>query len=303
MEKLTQAAQTDQAPLYDWVQTHALPVGPRQVAAVSHFVEKIQDFRRWYETNPGQLPDLIRYIVESIGYVDYLQSSGIPNPEDRMEVVYELVNLAAEEQADLGAFLTKISLASDWDDQEEKVDEVTLMTLHHAKGLEYPTVFIAGLEEGILPHFRSQEPQEIEEERRLLYVGITRGRENVILSSAQSRYIQGESRSTVTSRFLRELPTELIKQTGYRNIPGPSALPASSPLATSHSSASPTAKPANSTAAYQIGEWVMHPQWGKGQIITIDGTADSAVLNIVFSGMPKKFMAKYAPLRKLQTSS
>ena len=294
LDKLMAQANAANLSIYQLVQTQSLDVGPRQRVALASFFEMIDQLSVQYQTDSSErIGNLIRTILEQSGYREYLLSGAVPNGEDKLESILELVNLSNEEDVELGEFLSKLSLSSDWDEADpDPQGQITLMTLHHAKGLEFKVVFLAGLEEGILPHFRSKTDDEIEEERRLCYVGITRGREAVILSGAQSRLFQGDLKVCTASRFLRELPPELVTQAGIKRSP-------SFPITTSLTSPSPTSE-TRASATYEVGEWVGHGQWGKGQILSIDGSGESAVLHISFSGMTKKLMAKYAPIRKLK---
>jgi len=299
LDRLSSLSAAEGKSIYTLFQESRLPVGPRQIAAISEFFSLIDRLNTLFsETQADKIGTLIKEIIIQSGYEAYLLSGAIPNGADRLETVMELVNIAHEEELELGEFLTRLSLASDWDEKKENSESViTLMTVHHAKGLEFKTVFLAGLEEGILPHFRSQTDEEIEEERRLCYVGITRGRDHVILTSAQSRLFQGDLRRSAPSRFLRELPPTLIHHVGGR--PAPTVIPRFEASATQLAAA----QPATPAISYEVGAWVSHPQWGKGQILQVDGAAENAVLHISFSGMSKKLMAKYAPIRLLNTNT
>jgi DNA helicase-2/ATP-dependent DNA helicase PcrA len=293
LDKLFEQSSTTGQSIYTLVQTGAVSVGTRQATILRDFFALIDALTQTYErSTQDRIGTLIKEILTSSGYETYLLSGAVPNGAERLETVMELINLSHEEEVDLGEFLSRLSLASDWDEQEGASSAVTLMTVHHAKGLEFRTVFLAGLEEGILPHFRSQTEDEIEEERRLCYVGITRGKDQVVLTGAQSRLFQGDLRRCTPSRFLRELPSHLIQHSGAKSV-GPAAAPP-----TFHVAAS-AAQPTKSIVEYAPGDWVSHPQWGKGQIMTVDGAGENAVLQILFSGSTKKLMAKYAPIRKL----
>ncbi len=295
IEKLMILSTQTAKSIYGLWQSDALPVGPRQSAAIGSLFEKIDSWgARFSVLQSEKIGTLIRMILEESGYQAYLASGAIPNGQDRIESIMELITLSNEEDVELGEFLSKLSLSSDWDQAEpDTAGQLTLMTLHHAKGLEFNVVFLAGMEEGLLPHFRSKTDDEIEEERRLCYVGITRGRQRVILTGAQSRLFQGELRTSISSRFLRELPPELIDQLGLK------ILQPRTVAGVSTGGPKPAQAPARGLTSYSVGEWVTHGQWGKGQILSMDGTGENAVLHISFSGMVKKLMAKYAPIRKL----
>ena len=166
------------------------------------------------------LVDLFDLVVESTGYKQYL--SGLVDGEERWENVLELRTVAQEYRdlkppEGLAAFLEGVALVSDVDGLEESVDAVTLITLHQAKGLEFPVVFIVGMEDGILPHFKSiDDPEQLEEERRLCYVGITRAKKRVYLVRAFRRSLMGSSTPRQPSRFLKDIPPHLISSGGLR---------------------------------------------------------------------------------------
>jgi DNA helicase-2/ATP-dependent DNA helicase PcrA len=154
---------------------------------------------------------LLEAIVERTGYLDALEAEHTIEAAGRIENVEELIG-AAREVDDLDTFLEEVSLVADADEVDGDQTKVTLMTLHTAKGLEYPVVFIVGMEEGVFPHLRTLgEPDELEEERRLAYVGITRARERLYLSYAWCRSLWGQTQYNPPSRFLKEIPDSLIR--------------------------------------------------------------------------------------------
>ena len=174
--------------------------------------------------SPGDsatLPELIRFIIDRTGYIKALETEGTPEAFSRIENLKELANAAhdAEERGEtLAEFLDHAALASDTD-QFDPNARVTLMTLHAAKGLEFPLVFLAGLEEGLFPHSRTlSSPDELEEERRLCYVGMTRAMDSLVLSRAhyRRRYGYDAPEPTIPSRFLEEVPTHLVENLGGR---------------------------------------------------------------------------------------
>ena len=235
--------------------------------------------------------ELIEQVLDDTGYLDFIESE-----EERINNVSDLVNLAGEfdvedEETTLESFLDWIALATDFDRFDQEKDKITLMTLHTAKGLEFPFVFITGLEEGLLPHFRSTgEIQQLEEERRLLYVGITRAMEKIYLSSASSRKYFGKNQPSIPSRFIKELPNELVDwksyDDGYQD------------------------KLYRSDLAYQIedeyqedfiehdstevcfklkkGQGVEHNTFGKGVVLKVEGEGDKAKVTVLFKGVGRK---------------
>ena len=182
---------------------------------------KLQDFQNLIlklkeAQSRYSLEEYIGLVIEKSGYLSELQSSNNPDDETRIENLQELVNVASEFEPEeientLGEFLAQIALVSDTDNIENISDNVTLMTLHSAKGLEFPYVFLAGLEEGIFPHSRTFESQsELEEERRLMYVGVTRAEEELFLTYAKRRLLWGDYKYNPPSRFLEEIPHSLL---------------------------------------------------------------------------------------------
>lgn len=163
-----------------------------------------------------KVSDLIKQTLSKTGYTKALELENTVEAENRIANLDEFLTVAIEfedESADNGLsdFLEGITLSSDIDNADEEVDSVTLMTLHSAKGLEFPVVFLVGMEEGIFPGYQSmQEPKELEEERRLCYVGVTRAKENLFLTCAKQRTVFGSTSCNMTSRFLNEIPAELL---------------------------------------------------------------------------------------------
>lgn len=193
----------------------------RAEAALDRFVSLVETLQR--EAPDARTPDLLQRILDETAYVRELEKEGADIAQDRAANLDELLNAAAQHDAAFpGAgpvgFLAEIALASDTDDLGQ-ADRVQLMTLHSAKGLEFDTVFVAGLEEDLLPHANSRdEPEALEEERRLCYVGMTRARRRLTLSHARRRFVMGTERVTLPSRFLSELPEDGVERTGGRRL-------------------------------------------------------------------------------------
>ncbi len=182
---------------------------------------KFKEFKSLIEnlksvSNTYKLPEYLGLVLEQTGYIRMLQSEGTPEDEARIENLQELINVASDFEPEdlsnvLGEFLSQVALVSDIDGMDVIANNVTLMTLHSAKGLEFPVVFLAGLEEGTFPHIRTFEsPSELEEERRLMYVGVTRAEQELYLSSAKRRQCWGEYKYYNPSRFLEEIPSDLL---------------------------------------------------------------------------------------------
>jgi DNA helicase-2/ATP-dependent DNA helicase PcrA len=273
--------------------------------------------------------DLLQAALEDSGYLGELEAEGSVESAGRVENLGELVG-SAREFTRLDEFLEQVALVADTDDLDDD-DRVVLMTLHSAKGLEFPVVFLIGMEEGVFPHSRAlTEPVELEEERRLAYVGITRAQQKLFMSNAWSRQLFGSTNYNPPSRFLDEIPAELIEQTGavtgrssygrqsYRqrddwSAPGPyrradrlterndehrervveAALTARSRAA--------EPKPSNAhSIGLRVGDDVEHPSFGEGVIIDIRGVDDKAEATIRFRDAGTKHLSlAWAPLKKL----
>jgi DNA helicase-2/ATP-dependent DNA helicase PcrA len=241
------------------------------------------------------LSGLLDEILEHTRYREYVLDK--EGGEERWENVMELKSVASDydeldpEEA-LAAFLEKVSLVSDIDELDEKADAVTLITLHQAKGLEFPAVFIVGLEEGILPHRRSfDDPAEMEEERRLCYVGVTRAKKRLHLLRSYRRSLFGGSTSNPPSRFLQDISPHLISPRGlWEESP--------TPVASAYSQPSPWPF---STLTLKVGDHVRHPKFGHGIVMNCHPTRDDQELTVAFeeAGV-KKLLASLAPLEKIE---
>ncbi len=235
--------------------------------------------------------DLINHVLYKTKYLEMLE-----NEEERKENIGEILNLAAEfksvrEDGSLNDFLDSVSLASDLDNYNEDSDQVTLMTLHSAKGLEFPNVFIAGLEENLLPHFNSMINGQVEEERRLFYVGLTRAKENLYLASANRRMVFGKQQGTITSRFISELPNDLINwqnfDFSYEDIEY-------DPEQTPRKFKTKTTTPQANTGLYKLGQKVKHSSFGEGFIKKVEGSGDETKVTVFFPSVgDKKIIASY----------
>jgi DNA helicase-2/ATP-dependent DNA helicase PcrA len=253
------------------------------------------------ESHELNLSGLVNEILERTRYREYIL--GKEDGEERWENVMELRSVAAEydelnrEEA-LTAFLEKVSLVSDVDELDEKADAVTLITLHQAKGLEFPAVFIVGLEEGILPHRRSfDDPEQMEEERRLCYVGITRAKKRLYLLRSYRRALFGGSTANPPSRFLRDISPHLISPRGLWEE-SPAFVAGDEFRRDFH----PSARPADA-ATLKVGDHVHHSKFGPGIVMNCLLTRDDQELTVVFEGAGvKKLLASLAPLEKIEKS-
>lgn len=207
--------------------------------------------------------DFIELVINRSGYIDYLDDGSI-SASERVENVRELLSVAKEyNNLSLEEFLTEISLISDLDNLRDSSGAVTLMTLHAAKGLEFDTVFITGLEEGIFPHSRTFfEPGELEEERRLCYVGMTRAKQRLYMLSANARLLYGNTQHNVASRFLAEIPTDLANHTG--------AAPSYTNFGIENQLEDTESEPFEDIPRLSIGDEVSHTSFGKGKVSSVD---------------------------------
>ncbi len=296
-------------------------IATRSVAAIGLFTRLLESLRVVYESGSG-VAGLLEAVVEQSGYLKELRASADPQDETRVENLAELVEVAREfdeerietgEVASLEDFLERVSLVADADEIPDGDASgpgsdggvVTLMTLHTAKGLEFPVVFLTGMEDGTFPHMRSlNDPTELEEERRLAYVGITRARERLHLSRAAVRSAWGSPQYHPASRFLDEIPPELVEwertetaldslRTGRRM--GGSAMES---LATRRDLARVASMP---TVHVTSGDRVSHDKFGLGTVVRVEGEADKAMAHVDFGeefGV-KRLLLRYAPLVKL----
>jgi DNA helicase-2/ATP-dependent DNA helicase PcrA len=293
----------------------------RSVNAINDFVAVMDELRAM--VLGGESPEtIVQTALDRSGYYAELKASTDPQDETRLENLGELLTVAREFEADsddpsLAGFLERVALVADADeipDADESAGVVTLMTLHTAKGLEFPVVFLTGLEEGVFPHSRSlSEPDELEEERRLAYVGVTRARERLYVSRAIARFAWGAPHHNLPSRFVREIPDELIdwrrteestmrwESTSASSRAGWESERARTPVRTRRFT--PAAKPTAGTRPVPRlapGDRVTHDTFGLGTVINIEGAADKAVANIDFGSTGvKRLLLRYSPVGKL----
>jgi DNA helicase II / ATP-dependent DNA helicase PcrA len=254
---------------------------------------------------PAGPAELLQAVLDRTNYLEDLRSQG-GNPlevEGRIENVEELLG-AASEVGSLADFLTEVSLVSDTDEVDQDDSSVTLMTLHTAKGLEYPVVFMAGMEEGVFPHLRAiGEPEELEEERRLCYVGVTRARERLYLSHAWCRSLWGDTQYNPPSRFLSEIPDHLVRTGGAPFRGRRSREEARRELVESALRHGRPGMPVHGTGAealgLQAGDNVVHARYGEGVVIEVSGEGAQAEATIRFPGPgEKRFSLHLTPLKR-----
>jgi DNA helicase II / ATP-dependent DNA helicase PcrA len=297
----------------------------RSAKAIAGFVEMLDELRGRLDSSQSDLGELVEAVLERTGYRRELESSSDPQDLARLDNLNELVSVAHEFAIDLAnaaaledapidedvpdtgvlaQFLERVSLVADADGiPEHGAGVVTLMTLHTAKGLEFPVVFVTGWEDGMFPHMRALgDPRELSEERRLAYVGITRARQRLYVSRAKVRSSWGQPMLNPESRFLREIPQELIEW--RRTDPAPSF---SAPVSGAGRFGSPRPSPARSGGgskrpllALAPGDRVTHDKYGLGRVEEVSGVGESAMSLIDFGSSGRvKLMHNHAPVAKL----
>jgi DNA helicase-2/ATP-dependent DNA helicase PcrA len=322
MERITVFSRERGLPLYEGMK-EALKedwLSPGIRERIGEFILLIEEFRQEAKTlSPSQLT---LTLLTRTGYLERLKEEGTDGALSRIENIDELVNVLTElergeEEVSLESFLDKVSLVSDVDLYEDRENRVSLMTLHCAKGLEFPIVLIVGMEEGLLPHYRrGEEMEDLEEERRLCYVGITRAKEKLYLSRAEKRSTFGVGRANLASRFLDELPFELIQveererrmeklfsqeASWFDDFSGPrdeidfsireDDVPGKEDVVLSPDGFYPL----------RTGMRVRHPRFGDGRVKSIEGMDEDQKATIVFrTEGPKRLKVRYANLEILE---
>lgn len=284
-------------------------IAPAGLNAIRAFTTLMRDLRTVAESGADPAT-VLQAVLEQSGYLAELQASRDPQDETRVENLAELESVAqeyaeAEPGGTLAGFLERVALVADSDEiPDADGGVVTLMTLHTAKGLEFPVVFLTGMEDGVFPHMRSLgDPTELQEERRLAYVGVTRARERLYLTRAVMRSAWGAPAFNPPSRFLAEIPEEVLD---WRRL---------EPVGRSPSSGGYGSSPSTSSAALRLGDRVVgtgpvvsldpgdrvnHPKFGLGTVVTTSGAGDKAEATIDFgSAGVKRLLLRYAPVEKL----
>ncbi|WP_270182724.1 DNA helicase PcrA [Alkalihalobacillus sp. CinArs1] len=257
--------------------------------------------------------ELVEEVLDKSGYRDSLRNENTIEAQSRLENINEFLSVTQEfekasEDKSLIAFLTDLALVADIDkldeDETEQKEAVTLMTLHSAKGLEFPAVFLIGMEEGVFPHSRSLfEEEEMEEERRLAYVGITRAEEELYLTNARMRTLYGKTTTNPVSRFIGEIPEELLEKEGQEK-PTPFGSSTNSRSSRPAAPKKPRRPQLTSTGgealAWKVGDQASHRKWGVGTVVSVKGEGDSTELDIAFPAPVgiKRLLAKFAPIEK-----
>lgn len=283
----------------------------KSALAIKRFSELISGLQ---QLPRSPVEDIIKRVIEKTNYFAFLRESGEKESKDRIANVEELVNAAHEYDITYGegtlqGFLEEVALVSDVDELEDTAEAVTLMTLHTAKGLEFPVVFLTGMEEGLLPHSESNDvDEEIEEERRLCYVGITRAMKELFLTHAKRRMRYGQMNVCRSSRFLDEIPDEILDKIDKTNRDYSYYTYSKGPLfdETPPKFDLDTADPARITTggdsfSFSSGEVVRHPLFGIGRILEVSGCNEKASVKVSFNvGGTKHLMLAYAKLERVK---
>jgi len=278
-------------------------LGKAAVKALGRFMETMEGLRQRHQQGVP-IGDLLDAVIHESGYVEWLENERTIEAAGRLENLEELVEVAREfdaaadaEDDSLDLFLQQVSLVADADSRQDDESLVTLMTLHNAKGLEYPVVFIIGCEDGLFPHSRSIDEGTLEEERRLCYVGITRAMRNLTMTSARQRNVFGAQTSGVPSRFLGELPSELLDQEDDQYSAPIGGTPRGRPGSWDTAAAQAHESPDMPSTNFGVGDDVVHAAFGEGVVV---GMEPGGILIVRFadSGEERKLMAQYAPIRR-----
>jgi DNA helicase-2/ATP-dependent DNA helicase PcrA len=271
------------------VQANALP--PRALGAVRGFVALIEQLQARVEANsdgpadPADLAAIIQEVVDATGLPTHYKKERDGRGIDRIENLEQLAEatrrFAAETADDEGdllvSFLAHAALEAGDAQADDVQDAVQLMTLHSAKGLEFPVVFVTGVEEGLFPHAMSaDDPARLQEERRLCYVGMTRAMHRLYLSHAESRRLHGREEYPLPSRFLREMPAELLEEVRGGGLSQPFA--------------GGTRTPAPAEGGFRLGQQVVHPKFGTGVVLSTEGSGNQTRIQVNFESVGAKWL-------------
>lgn len=293
-------------------------LSPKITKAAREFHDMIRNYTQMQEFL--SITELVEDVLEKTGYREMLKAEKSLEAQSRLENLEELLSVTknfeeTNEDKSLIAFLTDLALVADidsMDDEGEKADSIVLMTLHSAKGLEFPVVFLIGLEEGVFPHSRSlMEEAEMEEERRLAYVGITRAEQTLFLTNAQMRTLFGRTNMNPASRFISEIPADLlegVEPEKKMNTPFGSSGRSFGSKGTTFGNQAPrkpvmrpvAATTGGDTIGWKVGDKAEHGKWGIGTVVSVKGQGEGTELDIAFSSPTgiKRLLAKFAPIKK-----
>lgn len=298
-------------------------LSPKAEKAAAEFRNLVSNYTHQQEYL--SVTELVEEVLDKTGYRDMLKAEKSLESQSRLENIDEFLTVTksfeeSSEDKSLVAFLTDLALVADIDrlddDGEKKTDFVTLMTLHSAKGLEFPVVFLIGMEEGVFPHSRSlMEEDEMEEERRLAYVGITRAEEELFITNAQMRTLFGRTNMNPESRFIKEIPADLVED-AVPKVRRPAPTSGGRPAPTSGGRPGTSARPSMPTRGavsrpvaaasggegidWKVGDKAQHGKWGTGTVVSVKGSGEGTELDIAFPSPTgiKRLLAKFAPITK-----
>jgi DNA helicase II / ATP-dependent DNA helicase PcrA len=292
-------------------------LSPKTTRAAAEFRDIISRYTKMQEYL--SVTELVEEVLEKTGYREMLKAEKSIEAQSRLENLDEFLSVTKNfeensEDKSLVGFLTDLALVADidkLDDDGEQADAVVLMTLHSAKGLEFPVVFLMGLEEGVFPHSRSlMEEAEMEEERRLMYVGVTRAEEQLFITNAQMRTLFGRTNMNPPSRFIREIPEDLLE--GIEPVRKSSSFGSSSSVAGKsrqpqlQSQRKAVMRPATiltggEEAQWKVGDKAEHGKWGIGTVVSVKGNGEGTELDIAFPSPVgvKRLLAKFAPIKQV----
>jgi DNA helicase-2/ATP-dependent DNA helicase PcrA len=298
--RLVGHANTTGEPVWDVAaEPESVPgLAPAAIKAVGRFMSVMERLRERAEGGAG-VGDLLAETLEETGYTEALEAERTIEAQGRLENLEELVGVAREydataEEGSVEEFLQQLALFSEQDNLRDDEGIVTLMTLHNAKGLEFGIVFIIGLEDGVFPHMRSIESGDLEEERRLAYVGITRAKRQLYLTHARTRLLFGARDWNMRSRFIDEIPAEFTDQ-DEDALTGPAAA-----ATWGGGAAAPEpggAVPGGGGGSFALGDDVVHAQFGEGVVMGVE-PGGLVVVRFAGDGSERKLMADYAPLKR-----
>jgi DNA helicase-2/ATP-dependent DNA helicase PcrA len=294
-------------------------LSPKTTRAAAEFRDIISRYTKMQEYL--SVTELVEEVLEKTGYREMLKAEKSIEAQSRLENLDEFLSVTKNfeensEDKSLVGFLTDLALVADidkLDDDGEQADAVVLMTLHSAKGLEFPVVFLMGLEEGVFPHSRSlMEEAEMEEERRLMYVGVTRAEEQLFITNAQMRTLFGRTNMNPPSRFIREIPEDLLE--GIEPVRKSSSFGSSSsvagksrqPQSQTQTQRKAVMRPATiltggEEAQWKVGDKAEHGKWGIGTVVSVKGNGEGTELDIAFPSPVgvKRLLAKFAPIKQV----
>ncbi len=322
LAKVTIFASVNGYSVYDaMTRAQVIPGIGKAAEKIGKFTDLIEDLRSRVGKAGFTLQDLIKAILEETGYQEELEAEGKEDSESRLENIEELINKAVsywenEEQPTLDGFLEEVALVADVDQLDPSESRVTLMTLHSAKGLEFDNVYLSGMEDGLFPNYKaitSDDLGDLEEERRLCYVGITRAKKELTITAARMRMVNGETRYCRTSRFVEEIPKELLESRNpMRSLAADGKKPAKPReeefKEVVHTSIKPVAVPAfgktftvkkSESLPYRTGDRVKHVKFGSGVVQEIkDGIKDYEITVCFDTVGVKRMFASFARLEK-----